>query len=238
MVLAIRRTILPGTRSRTSLLLSFAALSATLMFTSGCSNRSFLHKYEFQDGHYKFKQGHGHFEKVYVTIENDSLSIFRDSTGWREFPKYGVDQVFMKYSFDFDVLTMPFKFRPTSQGFPRQLNANVNGNGFFGVRADRFKINFVKNPTGYSRFQTHRGVSVGAFAGLGSAAITPWTTNYQTMDEYEGLVLSRGFAALVGVNNLSFGLGIGWDYLTDRDKHIWIYQNRPWYGVTVGLNLN
>lgn len=204
----------------------------------GCSNRSNLHKYEFQEGYYSYREHPRKFEKVYVSFVDDSISLYKGNQQTPVHPTYGVDQVYLKRSLDFDILTMPFKFRPISQNFPRQLNANVNGNGFLGVRFDRFRINYIKNPAGMSRYQTHRGVSVGAFAGLGSAAITPWTTNYQTPDEYEGLILSRGFAALVGVNNLSFGLGVGWDYLTDRDKSIWIYQNKPWYGVTVGLNLN
>jgi hypothetical protein len=59
-----------------------------------------------------------------------------------------------------------------------------------------------------------------------------------TTAEYSGFVLTRGLAAMVGVNDLTFGIGVGWDYLTDRDKDIWVYQNKPWYGLTVGLNLN
>jgi hypothetical protein len=241
MVLAALNTILPRPASNP---LHFHAVSSSLLLISiaaifgGCSNRSNLHKYEFQEGYYRFRQIPGKFEKVYVSFKEDSVTIYRNNETIPAYPNYGVDQVYLKRGFDFDILTMPFKYRPTSQGFPRQLNANVNGNGFVGIRFDRFRINFVENPAGVSRFQTHRGMSIGAFAGLGSAAITPWTTNYRTPDEYEGLILSRGFAALVGVNNLSFGLGIGWDYLTDRDKSIWIYQNKPWWGVTVGLNLN
>lgn len=40
------------------------------------------------------------------------------------------------------------------------------------------------------------------------------------------------------MTGFKYGVGVGWDYLTDRDKGIWIYQNKPWYGLTVGLNLN
>ena len=84
----------------------------------------------------------------------------------------------------------------------------------------------------------HSAITVGGFGGLGSAFISPWTTNYRTTDEYDGLVLSRGLAFMVGINSLTVGLGVGWDYLTDRDKDIWIYQNKPWYGITLGLNIN
>jgi hypothetical protein len=79
---------------------------------------------------------------------------------------------------------------------------------------------------------------MGVFGGLGSTSITPWTTNNAITEEYNGLVLSRGFALMLGVNDLTVGLGVGWDYLTDRDKNVWIYQNRSWYGLSIGLNLN
>ena len=57
-------------------------------------------------------------------------------------------------------------------------------------------------------------------------------------DEYTGFVLSRGIAAMAGISNLTVGIGVGWDNLTDRDRTIWIYQHKAWYGVTIGLNLN
>ena len=43
---------------------------------------------------------------------------------------------------------------------------------------------------------------------------------------------------MIGLKTLTVGFGVGWDYLTDRDKNIWIYQNKPWIGLTLGLNLN
>lgn len=84
----------------------------------------------------------------------------------------------------------------------------------------------------------HRGITAGIFAGIGSTAVTPWTTSNLITDEYNGFIVSRGLAVMIGVNELTVGIGVGWDYLTDRDKDIWIYQNKPWYGLTVGLNLN
>ncbi|MFN3840039.1 MAG: hypothetical protein ACK4RF_04960 [Cyclobacteriaceae bacterium] len=68
--------------------------------------------------------------------------------------------------------------------------------------------------------------------------ISPWTTNNQITDEYDGFILSRGLSAMAGINNLTVGVAIGWDYLTDRDKVVWIYQNKPWVGLMIGLNIN
>jgi len=135
-------------------------------------------------------------------------------------------------------MTVGFKYRPITQNLPRQLTTDFNGNVFFGYRIDRFRVHYEKTPVGIQKNRNHRGITAGVFGGIGSTTISPWTTGNLGTDEYNGLVLSRGIATMVGINNLTVGVGIGWDYLTDRDKSIWIYQNRPWYGLTIGLNLN
>jgi hypothetical protein len=84
----------------------------------------------------------------------------------------------------------------------------------------------------------HHALTAGFFGGIGAAPITPWTTNQRTADEYSGFIVSQGMSLMVGLNNLTFGIGVGWDRLTDRDKDIWIYQNKAWYGLTVSLNIN
>jgi hypothetical protein len=211
-------------------------LIGTVSLLTSCSSRSYLHKYEFQDGYYQYRQGDEPFKRVYISVGDDSTRIFHNDVPVKVLP--AIDQVALKHSFDFDVMIVPFKYRPSAEGAPRQLHADANGSLFLGWRTDRFKIKYLKTPSGIKRIPLHRGLALGAFGGLGATAVNPWTTNYQTQDEYAALVLNRGIAALIGVNNLTFGLSIGWDYLTDRDKNIWIYQNKAWYGITVGLNLN
>lgn len=210
-------------------------IAASLLLSS-CSYRSALHKYELQDGHYKYREAHGPAENVYLAVKEDTIIVFKDNNPVPVLA--GTDQLFYRGTFDFDIVTVPFKYRPSSQGFPRQLTAEANGNIFVGWRIDRFRIVHRKNPAGVKKYQLHKGISFGGFGGMGAATIGPWTTGYQTQDEYAGFILSRGLAVLVGVNSLTFGVGLGWDYLTDRDKSIWIYQNKPWLGITIGLNLN
>ena len=217
--------------------------SGTVLFLaslllSSCSYRASLHKYELQDGDYTYREGSGPAQKVYIAVKEDEDTIMVFNNGSPVNAATGTDQMFRKGTFDFDVLTIPFKYRPSSMGFPRQLTAEANGNIFLGWRVDRFKIIHKQTPIGLKKYQVHKGISFGAFGGMGAATITQWTTNYQTQDEYTGFILTRGLAILVGVNSLTFGLGLGWDYLTDRDKNIWIYQNRPWLGLTIGINLN
>lgn len=210
-------------------------LSVALMTTS-CSLFTRLVETELKTDYYKAKLGSEEQEKVYVDVRGDSITVVKLAGGTSVVLQ--ANQKLIKRSLDLDVLAVPFKFRPSSLGFPRQLTTEFNGNIFFGCRIDRFKLHHFATPLGTLKKFRHRAFTVGTFGGIGSASITPWTTNYQTTDEYSGLVLSRGLSAMVGVNSLTVGVGVGWDYLTDRDKSIWIYQNKPWYGLTLSLNLN
>ena len=210
-----------------------------LMCLVGCSSMRNSHKYELADGRYSFRQPGEEFRRVYVYVQDDSITLFADEQGTQPvIPKVLSDEYLIKRTFDVDVIAVPFKFRPASVNLPRQLTTDFNGNVFLGYRVDRFRLIHKKTPIGWKRYYKHRGLSVGGFGGLGTAAITPWTTNNMMTDEYNGFVLSRGFAAMIGINNLTVGAGIGWDNLTDRDKNIWIYQNKPWFGLTIGLNVN
>jgi hypothetical protein len=213
--------------------------SCFIILLSSCSTSKDFNKGHLKEGRYLFYQKGENFKKVDVYIKNDTLNIFLKEDPHKNIePDPTREQLYIKQSFDVDIVTVLFKFRSATAAVPRQLTTDFNGNVFLGYRLDRFGINYKKNPVGLTRETSHLGVGVGIIGGLGSTQITPTTTNYTTTDEYNGLVLSRGLALLVGINNLTVGIGLGWDYLTDRDKHIWVYQNRPWTGLTIGLNLN
>jgi hypothetical protein len=180
------------------------------------------------------------YSTVYVDVKEDTLVIIpvdknqTDLTRTKEVE----NQILVRKSFDVDVLAVPFKFRPSSYNFPRQLTVDFNGSIFLGYRFDRYKVLFTQTPVGVVKKLRHRALTMGFFGGVGTTAVNPWTTNYRTTDEYNGFILNRGLSLMAGVNNLTVGAGVGWDYLTDRDKEIWIYQNKPWFGLTISLNLN
>ena len=213
----------------------FLLLLAIVGFSSCSSLKS---QSQLSSGYYDFRQPSSNYIKVYVNLRNDSLHIIPIDKKNTISVLPEANQFFLKRSLDVDVLVVPFKFRPSSSGFPRQLTADFNGNIFVGYRVDRYKAHFVKTPAGIIEQLRHRALTIGAFGGLGTSSINPSTTNYRTTDEYGGFILSRGISLMVGMNNLTVGIGTGWDYLTDRDKSIWIYQNKRWYGLTLSLNLN
>jgi hypothetical protein len=210
-----------------------------LLVLNACRSASNSPKYQLSDGRYEFKQGQGKYKKAGIYVIDDSVKIFLDENPKQPFiPEPFKDQFLIKRSFDVDVITVPFKYRSITAGLPRQLTTDFNGNVYFGYRVDRFRLRYKATPVGWRKTYNHRGLTVGAFGGIGSTSVTPWTTNNQMTDEYSGFIFTRGLAVMAGINNLTVGLGIGWDYLTDRDRDIWIYQNKPWYGLTLGLNLN
>lgn len=204
-----------------------------LLSLAGCAG---LSKYQLKNDYYEFHQPGQPSTKVFVRVKEDSIEVTKlnEST---EVVR-GQDEYFIKKSFDIDAMVVPFKYRPSSMGSPRQLNTSFNGNVYIGYRIDRFWLDYKNTPAGMVKELKHSAITVGGFGGLGTAFISPWSTNYQTTDEYDGVVLTRGLALMVGINSLTVGLGVGWDYLTDRDKDIWIYQNKAWYGLTLGLNIN
>jgi len=212
---------------------------------SACGPLKETHRYQFIDGEYLYSQKQDEYQAVFVenklNEEEDTVLIYPAARAYANvFPEIrpAVDQYFLRQSFHFNLLTVLFKLRPSVEGFPTQLNSNVNGALFFGYRWDKFRLHYNETPAGLKKEVTHWGISAGMFGGFGATPVTPWTTSYRTMDEYNGLVLSRGLAVMGSLQRLTVGLGIGFDYLADRDKSIWIHQNKVWYGLTLGLNLN
>ncbi len=84
----------------------------------------------------------------------------------------------------------------------------------------------------------HFGYSVGLFSGFGNTLVSPTNTQNILDSEYDGIVWSKGIAAIVGVNNFTVGLTFGFDNLLDKNKKFWLYENKPWIGLGFGLNLN
>lgn len=208
-----------------------------LLSLTSCSQVKVLSKYELTDGRYYFHQKGEHYRKVDVEMLEDSVVIVHNNQIHRPAPLR--DQYFFQTNIDIDLLYTVFKYRPAQPSLPRQLTNSFNTNLFLGYRLDRYHFKYSKSITKHiSRAVRHRSISLGAFGGIGSSTIAPWTTNYQITDEYSGLTLSRGIMVIAGVDSMNFGFAFGLDRLTDRDKDIWIYQNKPWYGITIGLSIN
>lgn len=141
-------------------------------------------------------------------------------------------------SFDVDLFTVPFKFRFPQEGRPGQLNTNPNVGVYVGLRYDRggYRTLFFRR----ERRSEIRSLSfgLGGFASIGSALVSSFTTNGVVSDEYEALGLNYGLASIVGYKTFTAGLALGFENLISADNRVWIYHNKPYLGITIGLNLN
>jgi hypothetical protein len=224
-----------------------------ITFCSGsCALLKKSSKTEFTDAFYIQHTDSSH-SKVYVDIADDDLRVHKTvanthladtSLAPLIFPVVLKDNTpmlttFGRHTFDADVLTIPLKYRPARKGMAPQLNTNLNGALYLGYRTDLYRVNYEKSPLGKAqRNVNHFGFSVGLFTGAGNTAINTYTTANPAMPDYDGIVWSRGIAGIIAVNRFTVGISAGYDYLLDRNRKDWMYQNKIWYGLAFGLNLN
>jgi hypothetical protein len=217
----------------------------------GCIPAKENPKYLFSKGAYNLRSKRMK-EKVYLVPDETQIKVFNmREPGKFDTSKYFLisladnlhDQAkeysFVKGSFDLDVISLPLKFRPSVAGFPAQLNTSLNGGIFLGRRSDIYMLKHRRNELGiYTASLQHYGLSFGVFTGIGSAAMNPWVSRNNIQSEYDAVVCPFGINTLFGLNNLTFGAAVGLDHMFSSDRKFWIYKNKPWLGLTVGLNLN
>lgn len=233
-----------------NLILFFLVLSVF----SSCSLFRKTAKQELSDGLY-MKRSSSTKSRVYVSVMEDAIYLYPtikqsktcilDTSNPSEIylPKLQnnqkIDFKLSQTSFDVDFFTIPLKLRFTEKGVPPQLNANINGAVYVGCRRDSYKIKYHTNPLKANiRKTNHFGYSLGFFTGFGNTFMSPTNTNTVLQQEYDGIVWSKGVAGIIGINNFNIGLTFGFDNILDKNKSIWIYENRPWLGLAFGLNLN
>ena len=180
-------------------------------------------------------------QKLYVLDAGDSLQLLNPRTDQRRFVHRSAYQpwTFQRSEIDVDVFTLPFKIRPAQVALPAQLNSNFNAALYIGRRIDLYNYRWKPiSPTYAVRQLQSRGFGYGLFAGIGSVTINDFVTRTPIGIEYEGVVVNAGAAAIYDARIFNIGLAVGLDHLLDGNRQHWIYQQKPWFGVLFGLNLN
>ena len=225
------------------------AMTVVAFFTS-CSTLQKSSTHGFYSSYYKMNSGKK-TQKVYADITEDRIDVYHAgdimsskdlfmSVSLKKEDSVLIPRLrFSKQSLDIDLTSIPLKFRPSVNGLPAQLNTDLNMAVYAGWRHDTYKIIRRTDPLGKRYAQiTNFGFDFGAFAGLGGTPVNPTSTNNRTNQEYTGMVVQTGLAGFVESNIVSFGLAVGLDNLVNRDRKIWVYNNRPWVGFILGIALN
>jgi hypothetical protein len=108
-----------------------------------------------------------------------------------------------RYTFDVDILTIPFKVTPSKSGFPEQLNANFSATSYLGGRKDLYRVKI----TGTKRKKTFKisgtGFGYGGFFGLGTVTMKPFVTQRRIDYKYDGMVVNVGLQAFTMQRSLT-----------------------------------
>ncbi|MFN8332078.1 MAG: hypothetical protein U0T81_12825 [Saprospiraceae bacterium] len=207
-------------------------------------------RHDFHSGYYRFKDN-GTKLKTYVQLDQDQISIFPinqaiiseksllDIQTHDDKIELNRNLQFDRTGLDIDLTSILMKYRMARQGRPAQISTDLNLAVYAGWRKDRFNISSVKSPIHRSTLGIdHWGVDAGPFIGLGTTSVNSFSTLGRVNEEYGGLSLQGGIAVFAESSFASFGLSLGIDHLTGRNRNEWIYQNKPWLGLVVGVALN
>jgi hypothetical protein len=222
-----------------------------LLLCSACNVIEQSSRHGFDSGFYTVKSDTEKFKKAYLWVQEDSILVFTKQNNTIQLPAaislslIGADSIcslpysFNKQSLDVDITSILFKYRPGQSGHPSEFTADFNAALYSGWRWDYFTIKTKKDPFQNCRKTiTSRAFDVGTFAGMGTTAVNPFSTNGVVTDDYSGMIFQYGIAAFVETSFISFGLSAGFDALLTPDKKSWIYHNKPWLGFIVGIALN
>ena len=209
--------------------------------------------HDFVPGYYKHKPVNDEPSKVYLNVIEDSIIIYPvvaegekiqvDTSSLRMMHvpaiKKGTDfygSSFVKKSVDFDLSTVLLKYRPARGEVPNQLNANLNAALYLGFRRDFYKMITKTSPLYIeSTYCRHLGFDFGFFAGLGITPINPTVTSNGTDLEYDGIVFQKGIGAFITFDRMSAGIVLGFDNLLDENKAVWLYNQKPYFGLSIGI---
>ena len=220
-------------------------LFATCTLLSSCKILAPSMNTLIANGDYTLKSKERNSTKIYLDYENEEMilsSYNQDSIEihlLKESNKI-IKPIFLnqRNKLDIDLITTPVKFRPGQMIMQPQLNAGINASIFLGLRNNYNIVSYRKGYNKYQRYISSYGLSYGLFAGLSNTNMNPWVTNNNISQEYDGVVFTKGVTSILGLNKFTIGLSLGFDNLLDPNHKYWVYEGKPWVGVSLGLNIN
>jgi hypothetical protein len=232
----------------------FPLLLLIMLFLYSCVPVEKIARHDFDSGFYKLQTQEGEVTRVYTKVINDSVVVYPlTSEGKKESPdiysfrgirinniksgNYFYRSRFINKSIDVDLTTVILKYRLPQGGVPNQLSSNINAAIYLGFRKDFYKVMTHVSPLGEeTSFIRQIGFDAGIFAGIGISPINPTVTRNAIMQEYDGLVFQKGVAGFITFDKISVGISLGFDNLLDKNKTSWIYNQKPYVGLLIGIS--
>jgi hypothetical protein len=234
-----------------SIKLIFPSLVLVAFAITRCAPIETIAKHDFSSGSYKLKTAGSESSRIYADVNGDSLTIYSmeaenpekaDEESARQYNLSDADAdnelskaTFVRNSIDFDLSTIIARLRPSQAGVPAQLNANLNAVLYLGARKDYFFMRQHKQVFRSIPYLRQIGFDAGLFAGMGITFISPTNTAMRSEKEYDGIIFQKGAALFFTFDKISVGIASGFDTLMGPDSKIWIYNNKPWIGLVLGI---
>jgi hypothetical protein len=224
-----------------------------ILLSVSCVSLGKLGRHNFDSGFYKLKVQGAKPSRVYTEVIDDSIIVYPvTSEGGKEFPNtsssigtrvsriktdnYLYKSCFKNNSLDIDLTSILFKSRHSMDDVPNQFSADLNFAIYAGFRRDYFKIISPINPFHEARsFIRQISFDLGAFAGIGSSPVNPTVTNNRVSQAYDAMIFQKGVAGFISVNKMSIGLAVGFDNLIDKNKSLWIYDQKSYLGLIISV---
>ena len=166
---------------------------------------------------------------VFFVHYNPTLKKLEEKSPWFRY---------QSTAFDMDLFTLPFKYRFATAGQPGQLEDKLNVGIHAGYRYDLGRYRTVYFRHNQRSEISSLSIGLGGFLCFAPAPVTSFNTHGLVQDDYQALGINYGVATTISLGSFSAGLALGVERLANRDRILWIYENKPWLGITFGLNLN
>lgn len=232
----------------------YTILIPYLLACISCVPVNKIARHDFDSGFFSLKTDNGEKSQVYLSVKDDSIDVFPipsgNKTGNPDISSiksasinkiipgdYFYKSCFVKNSVDVDLSTIIAKFRPAKGDVPSQLSSNINAALYMGLRRDFYKSIPYKTPLNenYS-FIRQTAFDAGFFAGFGITPINPSVTSGNVSLEYDGIVFQKGIAGFITFDNISIGVTLGFDSLLDKNRNVWLFNEKPYLGIMIGVS--
>ena len=136
-------------------------------------------------------------------------------------------------------LSVALKFRPKVTGqdaLPSTVESGFNPALAFGYQYRLNRYSPQKNAFGNNVLSL--GFTGGLFAGVSAIGLKSANTSGADLEVDRSVpAASLGIFGLVGFDRINIGFAVGFDHAFGNRSDDWLYQNKSWFGVSVGLDL-